>query len=171
MIGINSDLIATIQSVLSGIHVVNAADATLLGSPIGDTGSITVAIDTKIAVLKCLREKLYYLTCQDVYLLLRHSLAIPTIAVLKCICGHSLNDFSVGLLHIIFGFWHYKYEFKIYTWILEVTSNINDVHVDDRLDHQYSIPSLLVQNTYNWSHRFSSLIQQPLPQPESNKNT
>ena len=47
MIGVNPDLIATIQSALSGIHVVNAADATLLGSPIGDTGSIIVAIDTK----------------------------------------------------------------------------------------------------------------------------
>ena len=61
VIGINSDLIP-IQSALSGIRVVNAADATLLGSPIGDTGSITVAIDTKIAMLKCLREKL---TCHD----------------------------------------------------------------------------------------------------------
>ena len=76
MIGVNSDLIATIQSALSGIRVVNAADATLLGSPIGYTGSITIAIDTKIAVLKCLREKLYYLTCHDAYLLLRHTVAI-----------------------------------------------------------------------------------------------
>ena len=31
VIGVNSDLIATIQSALSGIRVVNAADATLLG--------------------------------------------------------------------------------------------------------------------------------------------
>ena len=35
VIGINSDLIATLQSALSGIHVVNPADATLLGSPLG----------------------------------------------------------------------------------------------------------------------------------------
>ena len=47
VIGINSDLIATTQSALSGICVVNAADATLLVSPIGDTGSITVAIGIK----------------------------------------------------------------------------------------------------------------------------
>ena len=52
MIGVNSDLIPTIQSAAqSGIRVVNAADATLLGSPIGDTGSIIVAIDTKITVV------------------------------------------------------------------------------------------------------------------------
>ena len=42
VIGINSDLITTIKSALSGICVVNAADATLLGSPIGDSDSITV---------------------------------------------------------------------------------------------------------------------------------
>ena len=77
VIGVNSDLIATIQSALSGIHVVNAADATLLGSPIGGTGSITAAIDTKIAMLKCLRERLHY---HDAYLLLRHSLAICHLA-------------------------------------------------------------------------------------------
>ena len=53
-------------------------DATLLGSPIGDIGFITVAIDAKTAMLKCLRESLHYLTCHDAYLLLRHSLAIYT---------------------------------------------------------------------------------------------
>ena len=55
--------------------MVNAADATLLRSPIGDTGSITVTIDTKIAMLMYLREKLHYQTCHDAYLLLHHSLA------------------------------------------------------------------------------------------------
>ncbi|KAL5466907.1 hypothetical protein EMCRGX_G031066 [Ephydatia muelleri] len=34
VISINPDLIATVQSALSGIRVVNQADATLLGSPI-----------------------------------------------------------------------------------------------------------------------------------------
>ena len=82
MIGINSDLIATIQTALSEIRVVNAVDAALLGSPIGDTGSITVAIDTKTAMLKCLCERLHYLTCHDPYLLLRHSLAIPKLLYL-----------------------------------------------------------------------------------------
>ena len=77
VIGINSDLITTVQSALSGICVVNPADATLLDSPIGDTGSITVAIDTKTTMLKCLHKRLHYLTCHDAYLPLHHSLAIP----------------------------------------------------------------------------------------------
>ena len=48
VIGINLDLITIIQFALSGIRVVNPADATLLGSPIGHNGSITVAIDAKL---------------------------------------------------------------------------------------------------------------------------
>ena len=97
-IGGNSDIIPTIQSALSGIHVVNAADATLLGSPIGDTGSITIAIDTKIVMLKCLHEKLHYLTCHDAYLLLRHSLAIPKLLYLlrtsPCFLSSSLKIYD-----------------------------------------------------------------------------
>ena len=82
VISINPDLVATVQSALSGIRMVNPADATLLGSPIGDIGSITVAIDTKTTMLKCLRERLHYLTSHDAYLLLRHSLAIPKLLYL-----------------------------------------------------------------------------------------
>ena len=74
---LNSDLIVTVKSALSGVRVVDRADATLLGSSIGDIGSIIVAIDAKTAMLKCLCERLNYLTCHDAYLLLHHSLAIP----------------------------------------------------------------------------------------------
>ena len=98
VISINPDLIATVQSALSGIRVVNQADATLLGSPIGDIGSITVAIDAKTAMLKCLREILHYLTCHDAYLLLRHSLAIPKLLYLlktsPCFLSSSLKIYD-----------------------------------------------------------------------------
>ena len=98
VISINPDLIATVQSALSGIRVVNQADATLLGSPIGDIGSITVAIDAKTAMLKCLRERLHYLTCHDAYLLLRHSLAIPKLLYLlrmsPCFLSSSLKIYD-----------------------------------------------------------------------------
>ena len=96
VIGMNSDLIAMVQSALSGIHVVNAADATLLGSPIGYTGSITVDIDNKIAMLKCLHERLHYLTCHDAYLLLCHSLPIPKLLYLlrTSLCFLSSNWFK-----------------------------------------------------------------------------
>ena len=65
-----------------GVCVVDPADATLLGSPIGDTGSIIAAINTRAAILKCLRERLHYLTSHDAYLLLHHSLAIPKLLYL-----------------------------------------------------------------------------------------
>ena len=98
VISINPDLVATVQSALSGIHVVNPADATLLGSPIGDTGSITVAIDAKTTMMKCLRERLHYLTSHDAYLLLHHSLAIPKLLYLlrtsPCFLSSSLKIYD-----------------------------------------------------------------------------
>ena len=98
VISINPDLVATVQSALSGIRVVNPADATLLGSPIGDIGSITVAINAKTTMLKCLRERLHYLTSHDAYLLLRHSLAIPKLLYLlrtsPCFLSSSLKIYD-----------------------------------------------------------------------------
>ena len=98
VISINPDLIATVESALSGIRVVNPADATLLGSPIGDIGSITVAIDAKTTMLKCLRERLHHLTSHDAYLLLRHSLAIPKLLYLlrtsPCFLSSSLKIYD-----------------------------------------------------------------------------
>ena len=98
VISINPDLVATVQSALSGIRVVNPADATLLGSPIGDIGSITVAIDAKTTMLKCLRERLHYLSSHDAYLLFRHSLAIPKLLYLlrtsPCFLSSSLKIYD-----------------------------------------------------------------------------
>ena len=98
VISINPDLVATVQSALSGIRVVNPADATLLGSPIGDIGSITVAVDAKTTMLKCLRERLHYLSSHDAYLLLRHSLAIPKLLYLlrtsPCFLSSSLKIYD-----------------------------------------------------------------------------
>ena len=55
-LGINSDLIVTVQPAISGVLVVDPADATL------SIESIIVAIDAKTAMLKCLRrERLHYL--------------------------------------------------------------------------------------------------------------
>ena len=98
VISINPDLVATVQSALPGIRVVNPADATLLGSPIGDIGSITVAIDAKTTMLKYLHERLHYLTSHDAYLLLRHSLAIPKLLYLlrtsPCFLSSSLKIYD-----------------------------------------------------------------------------
>ena len=99
MIGINSDLIVTVQSALSGIHVVNLADATLLGSPIEILDSShNVA---KTTMLKCLHERLHYITCHDAYLLSRHSLDIPKLLYLlctsPCILSSSLKSYDEEL--------------------------------------------------------------------------
>ena len=98
VISINPDLVATVQSALSGICVVNLADATLLISPIGDIGSITVAFDAKTTMLKCFRERLHYLTSHDAYLLLRYSLAIPKLLYLLrtslCFLSSSLKIYD-----------------------------------------------------------------------------
>ncbi|KAL5468951.1 hypothetical protein EMCRGX_G030112 [Ephydatia muelleri] len=98
VVGNNSELIAGIQSVLPGVRVVAPAVATLLGSPIGGTESLDAAIDTKTAMLKCLRERFRYITCHDAYLLLRHSLAIPKLLYLlrtsPCFLSPSLKIYD-----------------------------------------------------------------------------
>ena len=53
------------------------ASATLLGSPIRDTASITSFIDDKIHHLTIVGERLQHLTMQDVIHLLCNSFAIP----------------------------------------------------------------------------------------------
>ena len=98
VVGNNSELIAGIQSVLPGVRVVAPAVATLLGSPIGGTESLDAAIDTKTAMLKCLRKRFRYITCHDAYLLLRHSLAIPKLLYLlrtsPCFLSPSLKIYD-----------------------------------------------------------------------------
>eukprot|EP00731_Ephydatia_muelleri_P021279 Em0013g1006a len=98
VVGNNSELIAGIQSMLPGVRVVDPAVATLLGSPIGGTESLDAAIDTKTAMLKCLRERFRYITCHDAYLLLRHSLAIPKLLYLlrtsPCFLSPSLKIYD-----------------------------------------------------------------------------
>ncbi|KAL5505800.1 hypothetical protein EMCRGX_G007305 [Ephydatia muelleri] len=83
---------------LPGVRVVDLAVATLLGSPIGGTESLDTAIDTKTAMLKCLRERFRYITCHDAYLLLRHSLAIPKLLYLlrtsPCFLSPSLKIYD-----------------------------------------------------------------------------
>ena len=77
VIGTDSITTEAIQSSLPGVSVVDVAQATLLGSPIGDIISISATITAKTGMLKCLGERLKYLQSHDAYLLLRHSLASP----------------------------------------------------------------------------------------------
>ena len=112
VIGINSDLIAIVQASLSGVSMADPVDATLLGSPIGDTGSITVVIDAKTTMLKCLHERFHYLTVMmpiSYYITLWPSLSFCTFSEchlaispssLKIYMMNSVQQFVVLLIFI-----------------------------------------------------------------------
>ena len=51
--------------------------AFLLGSPIGDLTSVSVAVEEKTALLRRLGDRLQILNSNDAFVLLRYSLAIP----------------------------------------------------------------------------------------------
>ena len=57
VISINESLLKSVQSILPGIREVDPAEATLCGSPIGDTTSISDAICAKTSFLKLLGER------------------------------------------------------------------------------------------------------------------
>ena len=62
---------------LPGSQVVDPANATLLGSSIGDVSSISVILGAKADMLKRMGVRLQHLSAQDALLVLRHSFAIP----------------------------------------------------------------------------------------------
>ena len=66
-----------ILSAIPGAPVVDPANCTLLGSPIGDTASITSVVYDKIHHLTIMGKRLHHLTMQDALLLLCNSFAIP----------------------------------------------------------------------------------------------
>lgn len=59
---------------LPGARVVDPADATLLGSPIGELPSISSTLNAKTHLLKRVEERLQHLAAHDPILLLCHSL-------------------------------------------------------------------------------------------------
>lgn len=66
-----------VLSSLLGAQVVEPANATLLGSPIGDGSSISSTLREKIWLLESMEGRLKYFSSHDALLLLRHSLTIP----------------------------------------------------------------------------------------------
>ena len=61
-------------SAVPGLQVVGCSQATLLGSPIGDSSSIDECIHDKTMKLELMGERLHLLSSHDSLLLLRHSL-------------------------------------------------------------------------------------------------
>ena len=68
---------------LPGAQVVDLSNASLLGSPLGDDRSVSMAIEEKIATLVRMGERFEYLTAHDSFVLLRNSFAIPMLQYLR----------------------------------------------------------------------------------------
>ena len=69
--------VEVLLSSFPGLQFVNANDATLLGSSLGDIASINETLEAKTNQLKLIGERLCYLHSHDAITLLRHSFAIP----------------------------------------------------------------------------------------------
>ena len=87
-----------IFEVLPALRVVSLDDAELLGSPIGNSESISQAIHRKCEKLKLLKSRLCLLYAHDALLLLRHTFAIPKLLYIlrtaPCFQSHSVYVFD-----------------------------------------------------------------------------
>ena len=77
IISSDTSIISTLLSSLPGAKEVEPSAAFLLGSPIGDLTSVSVAVEEKTALLRRLGDRLQILNSHDALVLLRYSLAIP----------------------------------------------------------------------------------------------
>ena len=105
VISINESLLKSVQFILPGIREVDSAKATLLGSLIGDTASISDAISAKTLFLQLLGERLQFVSSRDAYLLLRYSIAVPKLLyclrTCPCFLSPSLKLFDDELRSIM----------------------------------------------------------------------
>ena len=62
------------------LHITDEDSLTLLGSPLGNSDAVSVAISEKVDALKIMGDRLQHLHVQDALLLLRHSFALPKLA-------------------------------------------------------------------------------------------
>ena len=95
----------TILSSLPGAQIIEPSAATLLGSPLGDVESVSVALEKKIVSLATMGERLELLAAQDALLLLRHSFSIPKLLYLlktaPCFLSPCLQSYDELLCSII----------------------------------------------------------------------
>ena len=92
----------TIITALPGAVVVDPANAYLLGSPIGDLGSISTSLDEKTKALSIMGERF---SAHDSLVLLRHSFAIPKLHYLlrttPCFLSGHLEEYDSVLRSIL----------------------------------------------------------------------
>ena len=78
----DSPLCSQMLTYIPGAQVVDPSKATLLGSPIGDLDSVSVALLGKSNSLRIIGDRLGCFTAHDSLLLLRHSFSIPKLMYL-----------------------------------------------------------------------------------------
>ena len=93
---------ATIRGILicslPGAQVVQPQKATLLGSPLGDVGSIDFSLAEKTKALRLMSTRFTYMSAHDSLTLLRHSFAIPRLQYLlrtaPCFLSNGLAEYD-----------------------------------------------------------------------------
>ncbi len=105
MLTINAD---TIVSSLPGAKIVctsSHAQATLLGSSVGDVASITGLLNEKTELLKRMGDRLQLLSTHDTILLLKHSFALPkllySLRTAPCFLSPALQEYDRHLKTIV----------------------------------------------------------------------
>ena len=101
----NSSARASILAAFPGARVVEPSEATLLGSPIGDTTYISSILEVKIGLLQTLGDRLQYLAKHDALFLLHHSLALPQLLYIlrtsPCFLSEKLKTYDNVLKSIM----------------------------------------------------------------------
>ena len=95
----------TIITALPGAVVVDPANAYLLGSPIGDLGSISTSLDENTKALSIMGEHFVHFSAHDSLVLLQHSFAIPKLHYLlrttPCFLSGHLEEYDSVLRSIL----------------------------------------------------------------------
>ena len=69
----------SVTSLIPGAQLIQSGCATLLGSSIGDTASISDILSSKTQILHDMGERLHYFSSQDAFLLLKNYFSIPKV--------------------------------------------------------------------------------------------
>ena len=111
----------SILSFLPGAKVVSPNEATLLGSSIGDTSSITDILRTKTTMLKRMGDRLQHLSAHDAVLLLKHSFALPkllyNLRTSPCFLSPALQEYDNLLKSIVSGITNILFGEDCPTWL------------------------------------------------------
>ena len=160
--------VEVLLSSFPGLQFVNANDATLLGSSLGDIASINETLEAKANQLKLIGERLCYLHSHDVITLLRHFFAIPKLLhILRtspAFLSPTLLPFDQLLMSIVSQITHIHFHIDDPTWA-QATLPVGSGGLGLR-SATHLAPSAFLASAV----RASSLIEQLLP-PHLQKTT